>query len=48
QIQATLSTTAQMQGTWMAVQADRQAAGDAAMAHFAQQPSIATTGYRQW
>jgi P-type conjugative transfer protein TrbJ len=48
QIQATLVATAQMQATGMAVQADRQASEDAAMLHFAQTPTIATTGYRQW
>lgn len=48
QIQATLVSTAQMQATGMAVQADRQASEDAAMLHFAQPPSIPTTGYRQW
>lgn len=48
QIQATLSTTAQMQGTWMAVQADRQAAGDAAMAHFNSAPVVPLSGYREW
>ncbi len=48
EIQATLVSTAQMQATGMAVQADRQASEDAAMLHFAQPPSIPTTGYRQW
>jgi type IV secretion system protein TrbJ len=48
QIQATLVSTAQMQATGMAVQADRQASEDAAMLHFAQPPSIPTTGYREW
>jgi P-type conjugative transfer protein TrbJ len=48
QIQATLVSTAQMQATGMAVQADRAATEDAAMQHFAQPPSIATTGYQQW
>jgi P-type conjugative transfer protein TrbJ len=48
QIQATLVNTAQMQATDMAVQADRQASEDAAMLHFAQPPSIPTTGYREW
>nr|WP_283949915.1 P-type conjugative transfer protein TrbJ [Limobrevibacterium gyesilva] len=47
-IQATLISTAQMQATGMAVQADRQASEDAALLHFAQPPSIATTGYHQW
>ena len=48
QIHTTLIATAQMQATGMAVSADRQAAEDAAMQHFAQPPSIATTGYQQW
>ena len=48
QIQATLVNTAQMQATGMAVQEDRQASEDAAMLHFAQPPSIPTTGYREW
>ena len=39
QIQATLVSTAQMQATGMAVQADRRATEDAAMLHFAQPPS---------
>ena len=42
QIQATLVSTAQMQATGMAVQADRQATEDAAMAHFATQHPVAT------
>jgi len=48
QIQATLTATAQMQALNAAVAADRQATEDAAMLHFAQPPSVATTGYRQW
>ena len=48
QIQATLSTTAQMQATQMAVDADRKATGDAALLHFAQPTSVATTGYHSW
>jgi type IV secretion system protein TrbJ len=48
QIQATLVSTAQMQATGMAVEADRRASEDAAMLHFAQPPSIPTTGYQQW
>ena len=48
QIQATLTETAQMQASNTAVAADRQAMEDAAMVHFAQPPSVATTGYRQW
>jgi len=48
QIQATLSATAQMQATGMAVDADRRASQDAAMLHFAQPSSIATSGYQQW
>ena len=48
QIQATLSATAQMQATQMAVDADRKASQDAAMQHFAQPSTIATTGYQQW
>ena len=45
EIQATLSTTAQMQATGMAVDADRRAAADAAMLHFSTQQSIQTSGY---
>ena len=48
QIQSTLMTTAQMQASNAAVAADKQATEDAAMLHFAQPPSIATTGYQQW
>lgn len=48
QIQATLSSTAQMQATQMAVDADRRAGNDAAMQHFAQPSTVATTGYQQW
>lgn len=48
QIQATLSTTAQMQATQMAVDADRQATNDAAMSHFNSAPPVATTGYQSW
>ena len=48
QIQATLTSTAQMQATQMAVDADRRATEDAAMTHFAQPPTISTTGYQQW
>lgn len=48
QIQATLSTTAQMQATQMAVDADRRATNDAAMLHFNSAPPVATTGYRSW
>jgi conjugal transfer/entry exclusion protein len=48
QIQATLITTAQMQASNAAVAADKQATRDAAMLHFAQPPSITTTGYQQW
>ena len=48
QIQATLSGTAQMQATQMAVNADRNATQDAAMLHFAQPSTITTTGYTQW
>jgi len=48
QIQGTLSATAQMQATQMAVDADRRASEDAAMTHFAQPSTVATTGYQQW
>lgn len=48
QIQATLSGTAQMQATQMAVNANRTATEDAAMVHFAQPSTIATTGGQQW
>jgi P-type conjugative transfer protein TrbJ len=48
QIQATLSATAQMQATQMAVDADRRASEDAAMTQFNSAPIVPTTGYRQW
>jgi type IV secretion system protein TrbJ len=48
QIQQTLSATAQMQATQIAVGADRRATEDAAMQHFAQPSTISTTGYPQW
>jgi type IV secretion system protein TrbJ len=48
QIQATLTSTAQMQATQMAVDADRQATNDASMQHFNSAPPVATTGYQQW
>ncbi len=48
QIQATLASTAQMQATGMAVQADRTATEDAAMAHFATPQPVPTSGYRSW
>jgi len=48
QIQATLSSTAQMQATQMAVDADRQASEDAAMQQFNAAPIVPTTGYKQW
>jgi len=48
QIQSTLMATAQMQASNAGVAADKQATEDAAMLHFAQPPSIATTGYQQW
>jgi type IV secretion system protein TrbJ len=48
QIQATLAVTAQMRATEMSVDADRRASQDAAMLHFAQPPSFATSGYQQW
>jgi P-type conjugative transfer protein TrbJ len=44
QIQATLSTTAQMQATKIAADADRSALEDTAMQQFAQPPTISTTG----
>lgn len=48
QIQATLVSTAQMQATGMAVQADRQASEDAAMLHFSTSQPVPTTGYEQY
>lgn len=48
QIEATLTATAQTQATWMSVSADRRASEDAALLHFAQAPSTATTGGKQW
>ena len=48
EIQATLSTTAQMQATGMAVDADRRASEDAAMLHFSTPQPIQTSGYPQY
>jgi len=48
EIQATLTTTAQMQATGMAVDADRRASEDAAMLHFSTPQSIQTSGYPQY
>jgi type IV secretion system protein TrbJ len=48
QIQATLAVTAQTRATELAVEADRRALQDAAMLHFAQPQSFATSGYQQW
>jgi P-type conjugative transfer protein TrbJ len=48
EIEATLTATAQMQATGIAADADRRAVEDAAMQHFAQPSSIATSGYKQW
>jgi P-type conjugative transfer protein TrbJ len=48
QIEATLVSTAQMQATGMAVQADRQASEDTAMLHFATPQLLPTTGYQSW
>jgi P-type conjugative transfer protein TrbJ len=48
QIQATLSATAQMQATQMAVDADRTATNDAELQHFNAAPQVATGGHQQW
>lgn len=48
QVQATLSATAQMQATNMAVAADRRAAEDAAMRYFNRPQTLPTTGGRAW
>jgi type IV secretion system protein TrbJ len=48
EIQTTLSTTAQMQATGMAVDADRRASEDAAMLHFSTPQPIQTSGYPQY
>jgi type IV secretion system protein TrbJ len=48
QIQATLSSTAQMQATQMAVNADRRATNDAAMQHFNSAPAVTVTPGTQW
>ena len=45
QIQATLTATAQMQATGMALDADRRASEDAAMLHFSTLQPIQTSGY---
>jgi P-type conjugative transfer protein TrbJ len=48
QIQATLTATAQMQATGLAVAADRRASEDAAMLHFSTPQPIQTSGYPQY
>jgi P-type conjugative transfer protein TrbJ len=48
QIQTTLSTTAQMQATQMAVDADRRATNDAAMLHFSSGTTISPTQGQGW
>jgi type IV secretion system protein TrbJ len=48
EIQATLSATAQMEATQMAVGADRRASEDAELAHFNSPPPVVTSGYQQW
>ena len=48
QIQATLTATAQMQATGMAVDADRRASENAAMLHFSTPQPIQTSGYPQY
>jgi type IV secretion system protein TrbJ len=45
EIQATLTGTAQMQATGVAVDADRRASEDAAMLHFSTPQAIQTSGY---
>ena len=48
EIEATLTATAQMQATGMAVDADRRASEEAAMLHFSTPQPIQTTGYPQY
>jgi len=48
QIQATLTVTAQMRATEMAVDADRRASQDAAMLHFSTPTPVQTSGYTQY
>jgi P-type conjugative transfer protein TrbJ len=48
QIQATLAATAQMQAGQYAVDADRRALGDAALAQFNAPPRVPVTGYQSW
>jgi P-type conjugative transfer protein TrbJ len=48
EIQATLSTTAQIQATGMAVDADRRASEDAAMLHFATPQPLQDSGFTQY
>ena len=48
QIQATLTVTAQMRATEMAVDADRRASQGAAMLHFSTPSPVPTSGYRQY
>jgi P-type conjugative transfer protein TrbJ len=48
QIQATLSSTAQMQATQMAVDADRRATNDAAMTQFSSGTTINPTRGQGW
>lgn len=48
QIQSTLSSTAQMEATHIAVRSDRRASEDAAMQNFMNAPPISTTGNPQY
>jgi len=48
EIQTTLTTTAQMQATGMAVDADRRASEDAAMLHFATPQPLQDSGFTQY
>ena len=48
EIQATLSTTAQMQATGMAVDADRRASEDAALQQWSTPVPISTSGYPEY
>lgn len=48
QMQSTLATTAQMQATAQAVQADRRASEDNAMLNFVNVPEPSSTGYRSY
>lgn len=48
QIRQTIAANGQVQANWIAVQADRQAVGDAALQQFLATPALPTSGGRSW